>query len=80
MTTAITLDDLGEGHDEATFVDWLAEEGTRVDQGEPIAEVMTDKVSTEIVSPATGVLRDLRAEPDDTLMAGAIIGMIEVAP
>ncbi|SDS20677.1 2-oxoglutarate dehydrogenase E2 component (dihydrolipoamide succinyltransferase) [Brevibacterium siliguriense] len=78
MITEVTVADLGEGNEEGIFVDWLVDEGESVEAGEAVAEVMTDKVSSEVVAPVSGVLHEQRVSPDDTLTLGVVIGTIEV--
>lgn len=77
MITEVTVSNLGEGNEEGTFVDWLVSQGEAVEVGEALAEIMTDKVSSEIVAPVAGILIDQRVSPDDTLELGDVIGTIE---
>lgn len=77
MVTEIVVDDLGEGHEEASFVDWLVEVGERVERGEAVAEIMTDKVSSEIESPTAGILVNQQTKPDDTVVRGDVIGTVK---
>ena len=79
MEVQITVPALGEESPQATFVGWLKAPGDRVRAGEPIAEVMTEKVNVEVESPADGVLQSQVATPDQTLLAGAVIGTILTA-
>ena len=76
MDAEITVPDLGEGSPEATFVGWLKPVGEPVRAGEAIAEVMTQKVNLEVESPADGVLHAQLAEPDQTVVPGAVIGIV----
>ena len=46
-------------------------------QGEPVADVMTDKVNVEVESPANGTLVELRAAADETVAVGAVIATLE---
>jgi pyruvate dehydrogenase E2 component (dihydrolipoamide acetyltransferase) len=59
-----------------TVTRWLKKEGERVAADEPLVEVSTDKVDTEIPSPATGVLREITVAEDETAEAGAQIAVI----
>lgn len=72
----ITVPVLAEESPEATFVAWLKAPGDPVRAGEPIAEVMTEKVNVEVESPADGVLQSQAAVPDQTLAPGAVLGTI----
>ena len=57
MSVSVTMPRLGESVTEGTVTRWLKKEGERVEADEPLLEVSTDKVDTEIPSPAAGVLR-----------------------
>ena len=78
MKVKIKLPLLGENVREATMVVWLKALGESVVQGEALVEVMTDKTNVEIPSPATGVLIEQTAMPDEVLETGAILGTIEI--
>ncbi|HEY6595150.1 MAG TPA: biotin/lipoyl-containing protein, partial [Asanoa sp.] len=56
MTVSVTMPRLGESVTEGTVTRWLKQEGDTVEADEPLLEVSTDKVDTEIPSPAAGVL------------------------
>ena len=77
MTHEVAVEELGDGVDQATFAEWLKQVGDEVTAGEPIAEVMTDKVNLEIVSPVAGVLAAQKAAPEDTVELGQVIAVIE---
>jgi 2-oxoglutarate dehydrogenase E2 component (dihydrolipoamide succinyltransferase) len=68
---------LGESVTEGTVTRWLKKEGERVEADEPLLEVSTDKVDTEIPSPASGVLRGIVVDEDETVEVGAQLAMIE---
>jgi len=70
---------MGEGIDEATLVKWLKNEGDTVKADEPLVEVSTDKVDTEIPSPYDGVVKKLIASPNDTIQVHAAIAELEVS-
>ena len=76
MEIEIKVPALSEESPQATFVSWLKAPGDTVQTGEPIAEVMTEKVNVEVESPADGVLHAQMAVPDQTLFAGTVIGTI----
>jgi 2-oxoglutarate dehydrogenase E2 component (dihydrolipoamide succinyltransferase) len=67
---------LGESVTEGTVTRWLKKEGDRVTADEPLLEVSTDKVDTEIPSPATGVLREIAVDEDETVLVGAKLAEI----
>lgn len=77
MQHDITIQNLGEGVEEATFAEWLKQVGDEVTTDEPIAELMTDKVNLELVSPFTGVLTAQLCEAEDVVAVGAVIAHIE---
>ncbi|MBX3003222.1 MAG: 2-oxo acid dehydrogenase subunit E2, partial [Anaerolineales bacterium] len=63
MAVKVTLPQMGEGVTDATVTKWLKQEGEQVKEYDPLVEVNTDKVDTEIPSPASGtILRILQAE------------------
>jgi 2-oxoglutarate dehydrogenase E2 component (dihydrolipoamide succinyltransferase) len=67
---------LGESVTEGTVTRWLKQEGDTVEQDEPLLEVSTDKVDTEIPSPAAGVLTKIIAAEDDTVEVGGELAVI----
>ena len=60
MSVSVSMPQLGESVTEGTVTRWLKKEGERVEADEPLLEVSTDKVDTEIPSPAAGVLSEWR--------------------
>jgi pyruvate dehydrogenase E2 component (dihydrolipoamide acetyltransferase) len=79
MSVAVTMPQLGESVTEGTVTRWLKKEGERVEADEPLLEVSTDKVDTEIPSPATGILRGIAVDEDETVAVGAQLATIEDA-
>src|SRR5579875_1540896 len=77
MSVSVSMPQLGESVTEGTVTRWLKKEGERVETDEPLLEVSTDKVDTEIPSPASGVLRDIRVGEDETVEVGAQLAVIE---
>ena len=73
MATSVEMPELGESVTEGTITTWLKEVGDTVEVDEPLLEVSTDKVDTEIPSPVVGVLVKVLAEEDDTVEVGDII-------
>ena len=62
MSVSVTMPRLGESVSEGTVTRWLKKEGERVEADEPLLEVSTDKVDTEIPSPVAGVLQEVLVE------------------
>ena len=76
MSTEVTLPELGESVTEATVSRWLKEVGDHVDADEPLLEVSTDKVDTEIPSPVAGTLLEIKFNEDDTAPVGAVLAVV----
>jgi pyruvate dehydrogenase E2 component (dihydrolipoamide acetyltransferase) len=76
MATSVTLPALGESVTEGTVTQWLKEVGDSVAVDEPLLEISTDKVDTEIPSPVAGVLLEIKANEDDTVEVGAVLAII----
>src|SRR5690349_14033688 len=67
---------LGESVTEGTVTRWLKNVGDRIEVDEPLLEVSTDKVDTEIPSPVAGTLQEILAQEDDTVPVGADLAVI----
>ncbi len=76
MTHVVTLPSLGDAVTSATVSAWLKAVGDTVTLGEPLVEVSTDKVDTEIEAPATGTLLEIRVAEDDVVGIGDVIAVI----
>jgi pyruvate dehydrogenase E2 component (dihydrolipoamide acetyltransferase) len=76
MPTSVTLPALGESVTEGTVTRWLKQVGDNVEADEPLLEVSTDKVDTEIPSPTAGVLLEITAQEDETVEVGAVLAVI----
>ncbi len=76
MASEVSLPALGESVTEGTVTRWLKQVGDQVAVDEPLLEVSTDKVDTEIPSPVAGVLLEIRANEDDTVEVGAVLAVI----
>src|SRR5215211_7380865 len=76
MATPVTLPELGESVTEGTVTRWLKAVGDEVAVDEPLLEVSTDKVDTEIPSPVAGVLEKISVAEDETAAVGAELGVI----
>ncbi|MGW2207086.1 biotin/lipoyl-containing protein, partial [Streptomyces sp. NPDC001774] len=77
MSVSVTLPALGESVTEGTVTRWLKAEGERVEADEPLLEVSTDKVDTEIPAPASGVLASIKVAEDETVEVGAELAIID---
>ncbi|WP_327404647.1 2-oxoglutarate dehydrogenase, E2 component, dihydrolipoamide succinyltransferase [Streptomyces sp. NBC_01288] len=77
MAVSVTLPALGESVTEGTVTRWLKAEGERVEADEPLLEVSTDKVDTEIPSPVAGVLASIKVAEDETVEVGAELAVID---
>ncbi|MFE6729851.1 biotin/lipoyl-containing protein, partial [Streptomyces californicus] len=77
MSVSVTLPALGESVTEGTVTRWLKAEGERVEADEPLLEVSTDKVDTEIPAPASGVLTSIKVAEDETVEVGAELAVID---
>jgi pyruvate dehydrogenase E2 component (dihydrolipoamide acetyltransferase) len=83
MATEVNLPALGESVTEGTVTRWLKQVGDEVAVDEPLLEVSTDKVDTEIPSPVAGTLLEIKVEEDETVEVGAelaIVGSGDAAP
>jgi len=76
MALSVQMPALGESVTEGTVTRWLKQEGDTVELDEPLVEVSTDKVDTEIPSPAAGVLTKIIAQEDDTVEVGGELALI----
>ncbi|MFC0360404.1 2-oxo acid dehydrogenase subunit E2 [Kytococcus schroeteri] len=76
MSEKVTMPELGESVTEGTVTRWLKAVGDEVAVDEPLLEVSTDKVDTEIPSPVAGVLQEILAEEDDTVEVGGDLAVI----
>ena len=76
MAVSVQMPALGESVTEGTVTRWLKQEGDTVVMDEPLLEVSTDKVDTEIPAPASGVLTRIVAHEDDTVAVGGELGVI----
>jgi 2-oxoisovalerate dehydrogenase E2 component (dihydrolipoyl transacylase) len=77
-TVRITMPQLGESVHEGTIAKWLVKPGDKVVEFEPMMEVETDKVATEVPSPVTGVLKEILAADGTTVASGGEIAVIEL--
>jgi dihydrolipoamide dehydrogenase len=76
VATEVELPQLGESVTEGIITAWLVEVGDEVEVDQPIAEISTDKVDTEIPSPVAGTVTELKADVDDEVEVGQVIAVI----
>ncbi len=76
MPVSITMPQLGESVTEGTVTRWLKDVGDTVEMDEPLLEVSTDKVDTEIPSPVAGVLVEIKAVEDDVVEVGGELAVV----
>lgn len=76
MATRLVAPSMGEGISELTVVNWLKNEGDQVKELEGIVELETDKVTTEIPSPAAGILLKILAQKDESVKVGSTLAWI----
>src|SRR5204862_176738 len=79
MATSVTLPELGESVTEGTVTRWLKQVGDEVAVDEPLLEISTDKVDTEIPSPVAGSLLEIKVAEDETVEVGAELAIIGTA-
>ncbi|MEB3286867.1 MAG: dihydrolipoamide acetyltransferase family protein [Vampirovibrionales bacterium] len=73
MSIEFRLPDIGEGIHEGEIVQWLVNVGDNVKEDQPVLEVMTDKVTAEIPSPVSGVVKELRAKAGEVVKVGSVV-------
>jgi pyruvate/2-oxoglutarate dehydrogenase complex dihydrolipoamide acyltransferase (E2) component len=77
MSLEVTMPQMGESVVEGTVTKWLVKEGDQVSEDQPLCEISTDKVDTEIPSPGSGIIARLLASEGQTLPVGAALAVIE---
>lgn len=77
MTVAVKVPDLGESISEATVGRWLVDVGTRVEVGDPVVELETDKVDLEVGAQAAGILTEIAVEAGKDVRVGDVLGQID---
>jgi pyruvate dehydrogenase E2 component (dihydrolipoyllysine-residue acetyltransferase) len=77
MPTDVIMPQMGESIFEGTITKWLKKPGEQVQQDEPLFEISTDKVDAEIPSPASGVLKEVRAKEGETVQVNSVVGVID---
>src|SRR5579883_1147364 len=72
----VVMPQMGESIVEGTLTKWLKKKGEHVERDEPLFEISTDKVDTEIPSPGAGVLSDILVDEGKTVAIGTVVGKI----
>src|SRR5271156_75575 len=75
--TDVVMPQMGESIVEGTLTKWLKKPGEHGDRDEPLFEISTDKVDTEIPSPTAGVLKEVLVEEGKTVAISTVVGRIE---
>jgi 2-oxoglutarate dehydrogenase E2 component (dihydrolipoamide succinyltransferase) len=78
MITEFKMPKMGESISEATIISWLKNVGDFVEAEETILEVATDKVDSDVPSPVSGVITEIRFQKDDVVEVGTVLALIEV--
>ena len=73
----LVLPKLGESITDATIITWLKNVGETIEEDEPICEIATDKVDSEVPSPVAGVIKEILYQADDVVEVGKVIAIIE---
>lgn len=76
MATEVTLPQLGESVTEGTITAWLVEVGDRVEADQPLFELSSDKIDTEVPAPTSGILKEIKVGVDETVDVGTVVAII----
>src|ERR671937_907867 len=76
MATEVKMPQMGESIFEGTVTKWLKKKGDQVQRDEPLFEISTDKIDTEIPSPASGVLQDILVKEGQTVQINTVVAVI----
>jgi 2-oxoglutarate dehydrogenase E2 component (dihydrolipoamide succinyltransferase) len=76
MSVEVRMPPMGESIADATIIRWLKRVGEPVERDEPLCEISTDKVDTEIPAPASGVLSRIKAKEGETVAVNVVIAVI----
>lgn len=77
MEIEVKMPDLSTTEGEVKVIKWLVEVGQKVERGQPLLEVETDKATMEMESLASGILKKTCVQPDDVVPVGALIAIVE---
>lgn len=72
----VMLPQFGMGMQDAEIVRWLKQPGDRVEEGEPLVEIEAAKTTVEVPAPASGILKEILAQPEETVEVRAKIAVI----
>ena len=75
--TPVVIPELGESILQVRIVRWLKAVGDRIEEGEPLLEISTDKIDAVLDAPASGVVREIRAAAEDYVAIGAEVAAID---
>jgi len=76
VAVEVTLPELGESVTEGTITAWLVEVGERVEADQPLFELSSDKIDTEVPAPVRGVLKEIKVQVDETVDVGTVVAVI----
>ena len=76
MSTNVIMPQMGESIVEGTITKWLKKVGDPIRRDEPLFEISTDKVDSEIPSPATGVVSEIRHQEGETVQINTVVAVI----
>ena len=77
MSSDVIMPQMGESIFEGTIIKWLKAPGEKVKRDEPLFEISTDKVDSEIPAPASGILREIRFQEGDTVEINTVVAVID---
>ena len=77
MATRVVMPQMGESLSEGTVTKWFKKVGERVDRDEPLFEISTDKVDTEIPAPASGILEKILVQEGETVAVETVVAVID---
>src|SRR5881392_3719138 len=76
METKVIMPQMGESIFEGTITKWLKKKGERIERDEPLFEISTDKIDSEIPSPASGVVQDILVKEGQTVQINTVVAVI----
>jgi pyruvate dehydrogenase E2 component (dihydrolipoamide acetyltransferase) len=76
VATEVTLPELGESVTEGTITAWLVKVGEQVEADQPLFELSSDKIDTEVPAPVSGVLKEIKVQVDETVDVGTVVAVI----
>jgi 2-oxoglutarate dehydrogenase E2 component (dihydrolipoamide succinyltransferase) len=77
-TFEILMPKMGESVEEATITKWFVKVGDTIEEDDPILEIATDKVDSEIPSPVAGTVKEIKFDTDDVVAVGSLVAIIEI--